>query len=258
MARYLSWNVYHGTIVGVTPTQRIGQIVTLGMANAVDVICLSEVPSNILQAGLGFGAAGGTIVPWLTANVVGWAGVYTALQALAENNPNSPRVANTADGYLIFYRTATFPNPIAAFGYYQAWQFYDLTGTFLRPPVTVTLNGAGGNVTVMNWHADVAAPQVTSALAALNGLLGKGQNRPNPTAVLGDFNYAGPLNNAFPVGAKPFSGWDDWSTDILNAMGNPISGGLDHIITSVVSTQALANVLTFKSDAYHFPLAVDF
>jgi hypothetical protein len=24
VARYLSWNVYHGTIVGVTPTQRIG------------------------------------------------------------------------------------------------------------------------------------------------------------------------------------------------------------------------------------------
>ena len=47
MPLYLTWNVYHGNIVGppaTTVQQRIANIVGVGIANNVDVICLQEVP----------------------------------------------------------------------------------------------------------------------------------------------------------------------------------------------------------------------
>ena len=259
MPRYLSWNVYHGALGGITPSQRIQQIVTLGMANAVDVICLQEVPQAILDPVVGFGLPGAAapIVQNLNNNVANWGAYYALLQALAEDNPNGPNHANTSDGYLIFVRTATFNN-YANFGYYHANQFVDLTGSTLRPPVSVDLTLApGGMVTVMNWHADVAAPQVVSALVALNNQLGNGNAQPHLTLVLGDYNYAGPLNNALAGIGNPFPNWDDWHTVITDNVGNVIADGLDHILTSQPSQQALAGVLTFKSDAYHYPLAVD-
>ncbi|HEU5469664.1 MAG TPA: endonuclease/exonuclease/phosphatase family protein [Actinophytocola sp.] len=259
MPNYLSWNVYHGTIGGVTPVQRIVQIVTVGMLNNVDVICLQECPQTILDGAIGpFGTPGpaSPVVLALNAGAAGWAAFYSLRQAWSENNPNNPNSSVTADGYLIFYRNATFAGN-GAFGYYQPNAFVDLIGNYLRPPVRLQLNLAvGGVVTVMNWHANTGAPQVASAIAALNALLGNANGQPNLTVVLGDFNYGGPLNNLFAGLAPPFKNWDDWFVNITSPTGAPVSAGLDHILTSQPSVEILAAVLTFKSDAYHYPLAV--
>jgi hypothetical protein len=109
----------------------------------------------------------------------------------------------------------------------------------------------------MNWHANTGAPQVASAVAALNAGLGNGNAQPNLGVVLGDFNYGGPLNNLFAGIGIPFPNWDDWFVNITNNAGQSIAAGLDHILTSQPAVSVLANVLTFKSDAYHYPLAVN-
>ena len=228
------------------------------MANNVDVICLQEIPQAILDGTVNFGtpAPGVPILTALNAGVAGWAAYYSVRQALRENNPNNPNSAVTTDGYLVFYRNATFAGN-GTFGYYQANSFVDLTGAYLRPPVYIDLNlAAGGVVRVMNWHANTGGPQVASAVSVLNASLGNAHGQPRPTLVLGDFNYGGPLNNLFAGIAPPFPNWDDWCVAITNNGGAPIAAGLDHILTSQQSFQALANVLTFKSDAYHYPLAV--
>lgn len=255
MARYLSWNVYHGTLAGVTPAQRIVAIVTVGMANNVDVICLQECPQAILDPAVAFGTPGAAtpIVAALNAGVPGWAAHYSVRQAWSENSPNNPNSAVTTDGYLIFFRTAAFPNN-AAFGYYQPNSFVDLIGNYLRPPVRINLNrAAGGVVTVMNWHANTGGPQVASAVSALNANLGNGNGQPNLTVVLGDFNYGGALNNLFAGLAPPFPNWDDWFVSITNNGGAPVANGLDHILTSQVSYQALPNVLTFQERCLPLP-----
>jgi len=260
MPNYLSWNVYHGAIGGVTPAQRIIQIVNVGMQNNVDVICLQECPQTLLDNTIGpFGTPGAAspIVGALNANAGGWNAYYSLRQAWSENNPNNPNSAVTADGYLIFYRTATYAGN-GAFGYYQPNAFQDLIGNYLRPPVRIQLNlAAGGVVTVMDWHANIGAPQVASANAALNAGLGNGNAQPNLCVVLGDFNYGGPLNNLFAGIGVPFPNWDDWFVNITNNAGQSIAAGLDHILTSQPAVSVLANVLTFKSDAYHYPLAVN-
>lgn len=257
MVRCLSWNVYHGSINGVPPVSRIGKIVTVGMQNTVDVIALQECPQSILDSAVKpFGAPGAAspVVMALNATVPGWDSYYSVIQAWSENNPNSPNSAVTADGYLIFYRDAVFAGPTAC-GYYWPDNFHDLTKAYLRPPVRLDLALATtGSFTVMNWHVNIGAPQVTSAVAALNALL---PNKPtNTTVVLGDFNYAGSLNNIFAGMAPPFPNWDDNFINITNNSGVTIARGLDHILTSVESVPILADILTFKSDAYHYPLAV--
>jgi len=258
---YLSWNVYHGSIGAQTVQQRVGQIVTFGIANNVDVICLQEVPKNQLDAVTAFGATTNiaAIHAYLDLTIPNWKNTYTLLQAYSENNPNGPNQANTADGYLIFYRGATY-NAYANFGYYQAPTFQSLIGTTLRPPVTVdlTLAAGGGQVRVMNWHADTGAPFVTSAVVQLNVQLGNGNAVAQPTIVAGDFNYAGPINNLFTgTGVVGFPNWDDMRGVVRNAAGAVLSNGLDHILTSGNANAVLAAGLSFRSDAYHYPIAVN-
>lgn len=75
--------------------------------------------------------------------------------------------------------------------------------------------------------------------------------------VCGDFNYAGPINNVFTgLGGAPFSGWTDMRNVITNGGGRVLSNGIDHILSSANANEALAANLNFKSDAYHYPLAV--
>ena len=51
------------------------QIVTVGMANNVDVICLQECPQTMLDPAVGFGTPGAAtpVVAALNAGVPGWA-----------------------------------------------------------------------------------------------------------------------------------------------------------------------------------------
>lgn len=260
MTVYLNWNIYHGTLPTGTPTQRVEKIVRLGAGHGVDIICLQECPQSILDQNVALGQPGPTapVVLALDNAVPGWSNYYTALQVFSQDNPNTPNWVNSKDGYLIFYRRAAFAGH-ANLGYYNAGAFRDPIGNYLRPPVTVDLRrAAGGSVTVLDWHADTGGPQVACVVAMLNRLLGQAQNQANPTVVCGDFNYAGPIDNLLQgVVAHPFSGWDDFSVSITDNNGQAFANGVDHILTSQPSVSVLDNVLDFKSDAYHYPFAVD-
>ncbi|MEV5721144.1 endonuclease/exonuclease/phosphatase family protein [Amycolatopsis mediterranei] len=260
MTIYLTWNVYHGTLPTGTPVQRIERIVRLGVNHSVDVICLQECPQNLLDPAVPVGQPGPTtpFVTALNAAIPGWSTYYNVLQVYSEENPNTPKWVNSTDGYLVFFRTNVFSG-YANLGYYNAGSFRDPIGNYLRPPVRVDLRlAAGGGVTVFDWHADTGGPQVACAVAALNSLLGPAQNQAAPTAVCGDFNYAGPLNNLLlGTGRQPFPGWDDSSVYLTNPAGQAIANGVDHILTSEDSMFVLNNQLDFKSDAYHYPFAVD-
>ncbi|MGX7826407.1 endonuclease/exonuclease/phosphatase family protein [Actinokineospora sp. 24-640] len=260
MTVYLTWNVYHGTLPTSTPVQRVEKIVRLGVNHGVDVICLQECPQGILDSNVPLGPPGPTtpFVRALDNAVPGWSAYYNVLQVYSQDNPNNPQWVNSTDGYLIFYRTAVFSGH-ANLGYYYPRNFQDPIGNHLRPPVRVDLRlAAGGGVTVLDWHADTGGPQVACAVAVLNHLLGAAQNQPSPTAVCGDFNYAGSLNNLLQGAVThPFSRWDDSSVYITDDQGQAFANGLDHILTSESSVFVLDNVLDFKSDAYHYPFAVD-
>lgn len=259
--RFLSWNIYHGAIGGETPVDRIAAIVGLGLRNKIDVIALQEVPGAILDPRVGFGEPSGiSFTRILDSRVNGWKDQYQVVQALSENNPQGPHHSHTADGYVIFFNpdTAGKPEP-GSFGYYKPEEFKDLTGATLRPPVTVNLARAKGpTVTLMNWHADVATPQVTTALTVLHVLLGDAKKVKNPTLVLGDFNWAGTVNRLLPDEYHPFPNWDDLSAKCWNWAKEIWVNGIDHILGSMNIDSILGKELSnIKSDAYHYPLAVE-
>ncbi|WP_026422639.1 endonuclease/exonuclease/phosphatase family protein [Actinokineospora inagensis] len=255
MAIFLTWNVYHGTFQNgpyPSPSDRIARIVALGMQQFVDVICLQEVPRSILDPAVPLGTPGALtpIVQSLDATVAGWSTFYNAVQVYSENNPNGNNWVTTTDGYLVLHRPATFPN-IANLGYTQPGAFVDLIGNSLRPPVQLDLSTMAGTVvTVLDWHADTGGPQVAIALSALDHVLGQANGRPNRTIVLGDLNYPGPVENSVPN--HPFPGWEDLSVRIDRRVN-----GVDHVLSSETTTIALTGKLNFKSDANHYPIAVN-
>lgn len=265
MTIYLSWNVYHGSISGEPPADRIVKIVNFGMQNYVDVICLQECPQSILDPTptikFGVPTTAAQIVKDLNQDAPNWTTYYTALQAWSQDNPTGSNFVNSTDGYLIFYRTATF-NGHSGFDYYQAPYFRDLIGNYLRPPVTVKLAPkVGGNpITVMNWHANTGGPQVASAISTFSELLGNANAYKGAgkfAIVLGDFNYAGALNNVLTgTGKLPFPNWQDLFFNITGNGGGIIARGIDHILSSQEVYSTLDDELDFKSDAYHYPIAV--
>lgn len=252
--RVLSWNIYHGTLNGITPGQRIGQICTLAMANGVDVICLQEVPQALLDATVPFGPV--TAAAPVVANFpAGFTGGFAALQCLRETVPGPPAPATeTADGYLILYRLGTFVGH-QNFQYFAPASFVGPAGSRLRAPVEIELQAnVGTSYRVMNWHAEVG-PSAGWSLQILSALLGNAQHQVMATVVAGDFNVRGDFGSVFGQQAN-FVNWDNIVASYPGAAGQTI-GGLDHILTSTPAAIALGAQLNFTSDAYHYPIACD-
>lgn len=252
--RILSWNVYHGTLNGVAPGQRIGQICTLAMANGVDVVCLQEVPQNLLDATVPFGPVTPT-APIAADFPAGFAGSFAALQCLRETVPGPPAPATqTTDGYLILYRLGSFVGH-QNFQYFSPASFVGPAGSRLRSPIEVELQTNGGaSYRVMNWHAEVG-PSAGWSLQILSALLGNAHHQAMSTVVAGDFNVRGDFGSVFGQQAN-FVNWDNIVATYPGAAGQQI-WGLDHILTSAPSAIVLAAQLDFTSDAYHYPIACD-
>jgi hypothetical protein len=270
--RTLTWNLYHGALpagytpAGQTPMQRLQYIANLCNANNIDIVCLQEVRQADLDNTVGFGVPGAASnVMGALGAVAGFLGAYTVLQAYDENNPTGAGATATSDGYLIMYRNATFPNPAggqawANFGYYNAAQFQNQYGVYLRSPVMVDLTDAGGTVVgAMTWHAQSDAPGAGWSLEILDGLLGNANTYNNPMVLAGDFNVRGNFASVFG-GAQNFPNWDNIVATYPGpgGAGGPQISGLDHVLCSTNGNAIIANQLNFTSDAYHYPIAAQF
>ncbi len=255
----LTWNVYHGNIAGnppgmQTPMQRISMIANICDVNNIDIICLQEIPGGLLDPLVRFGvpAPGSPIPAGLPANVLA---DYTILQALSENNSNTPQATPTNDGYLILYRTAVFPG-LVNFDYFEEDDFKNLIGAFLRPPVEVQLTDVAGNtIHVMNWHAEADGGGAGWSLEILNSFIDNLMTGPPYTIVAGDFNVRGDFGTVFG-GQANFTNFDNVFATYPGAAGNTISG-LDHILVNGNATPILEMLLNFRSDAYHYPIAAE-
>ncbi|MGI9261837.1 MAG: endonuclease/exonuclease/phosphatase family protein [Woeseiaceae bacterium] len=252
--RILSWNVYHGTLNGVSPGQRIGQICSLALANGVDVICLQEVPQSLLDASVPFGIVTAA-APVNAEFPAGFAGSFGALQCFRETVPGPPSpLTHTTDGYLVLYRLAGFVS-YQNFQYFSPASFIGPAGSRLRCPVEVELQATSGvNVRILNWHAEVG-PSAGWSLQILSALLGDGRHQVMTTVVAGDFNVRGNFSSVFGQQAN-FVNWDNIVAIYPGAAGQQI-WGLDHILTSVPARIKLGAQLNFTSDSYHYPIACD-
>ena len=253
MTTILSWNIYHGTIGGQTPMNRLLVIANLMVQNNVDILCLQEVPQTCLDTNANpFGVPGPCEVTNTLGQIPNFANNYTVLQGWSENNPNTPNSSVTKDGYLIIFSNNTFPNGYNGMDYYYAAAF-KYGSTYYRPPVFVNLVDANNNITTaLNWHANTG-PGAAISLNCLNELIKNGV--PNTYALGGDLNVRGSFNNLFA--GLNFVGWTNICAFYPVSNGSQISG-LDHILTSVDSGPILGNILQFTSDSYHYPIAARF
>ncbi len=271
----ITWNIYHGTLQGhtlpahaaaglaaaqpgATIADRLRYILTIGNHHNVDMICIQEIrKADIRAPGGGAHPVHGALPAASPAGAVLAASglAYSGYCFDSENNPTGAGYATTQDAYLFLFRNATFPAGVnaAGTGYYNPAAFNVGGFIYLRPPAGISITDVAGTVyRIYNWHADSAAAHANISVGILSGLSGGFAAN---TIIAGDFNVRGDLTG---IGiANPFPACDNYCDQFVNATTGALFWGLDHIVTNILTGNAVLGAeLNFLSDV-HAPVAAD-
>ncbi|SEH28502.1 endonuclease/exonuclease/phosphatase family protein [Magnetospirillum fulvum] len=217
--RIANWNVYNGTLAGMTPDARMTAFAAYCATVNVDVIGFQEVPTGALAI-----AAPG----WTT---------------LSMNSEYPPTPANPAPasattvGYVVLYNAARVV-PTTALDFLMPTNFVPLRGAAQsRPPVACSIRNVANtaNCRFSVWHNEAGARATLSMAGLHNTYIGTATT----DVIVGDFNVPAQtaLRNPF------FPGW------------NAVTDNLDAILSNV-GVQDVAIPAPFKSDV-HFAMIAE-